>query len=525
MSKLISLLMLSGGMLAIATTSCSQDELAPEQNKIKDSGIPIEFRVGVSSRVSEDFDFSSVDKLGTINVTGFIGSHMIQEGETKAPEPYFENETFTQMGTNSYTSTNNYNWPGESSLEFFAYAPSLKDIREAAYTQITSTDPSAYMEYDQQIDFFNMCVPGEDGALDPITGSPTVFGTELTRGYKLGRFYVATDISKQVDFITAHAEGHAPDGTNAADANEEMGVTLNFKHQLSNIELYAFSGNTKYNIEIAGVRLGRPYTGLAIFNFCSEDGKMSAADGGKWGIAKNPQRLPVEYIFGGCVKDDGNPDEIVRLGTFQNETGSFSTINNTKAQAKNIMGNGGNAMVLPTKNGAWKGKENPWISPIYNSDKDRVPDEWSANGEYGDMYFSVLVRVTLKRAKADDPWVQIYPYRNNTKMNVIRLLLNGTKVEGRINKGEAYVGEYEVAEFGWVTVPVSVDWKRGYKYTYYLDFSKGVGIQDPDDEKPGTPIIGEGISFSVSVDKWGNGNGSDDGNSNDDDDRLEIPSK
>ncbi len=51
-------------------------------------------------------------------------------------------------------------------------------------------------------------------------------------------------------------------------------------------------------------------------------------------------------------------------------------------------------------------------------------------------------------------------------------------------------------------MPVGVNWERGKKYVYTLDFSNGVGIQDPEDPKPGSPIIGDGIKFSVSVDDW-----------------------
>lgn len=64
-------------------------------------------------------------------------------------------------------------------------------------------------------------------------------------------------------------------------------------------------------------------------------------------------------------------------------------------------------------------------------------------------------------------------------------------------------------QFGWVSVPVSVDWQRGYKYIYTLDFTDGVGIQDPEDHNPGAPIIGSGIKFTVSIDGWKSGSNED----------------
>lgn len=504
MNRINSIMLMCGGIFLLA--SCSQDDIMPEpQNKEK----PIEFRAGVTSRADGDFDYSDASNLGTIYVTGYVGSHMVPDGQTTPPEPYFENSAFRRESGNNFTSSKNYNWPGsESTIEFFAYAPSLDDMRNAAYTQLNPNDIDAYRRdtanYNRQMTFFNMCTEDKSGSLDPVTGSSTFQGVTLSRGYKLGRFYVATNIAKQVDFITAHASGKSP------KEGENVGMELNFKHQLANVELYAFSGNPKYNIEIAGVRIGRPYTGNAIFNFCSEDGKLSAADGGKWGIATNPQRLACEYIYG---KDD----EIQRLGTFANTQGTPQDVHNTKEFATNIMGLGGNAMVLPTKNNAWKGVQNRWISPTNPNNKGNVaPNAWSAEGD-GDMYFSVLVRVTLK-----ETGMQIYPYFNNNVMNVVYLAKNKTNniIAGRVGKNDVVPETQEKMEFGWVSVPVSVDWKRGYKYTYYLDFTEGVGVQDPEDEWPGDPIIGSGISFTTTVAPWGTG--STGGNNTGE---LDVPAK
>ena len=74
---------------------------------------------------------------------------------------------------------------------------------------------------------------------------------------------------------------------------------------------------------------------------------------------------------------------------------------------------------------------------------------------------------------------------------------------GRVPSKSTTVGaNNEIVEFGWAAVPVGVDWERGKKYVYTLDFTDGVGIQDPEDPKPGTAIIGDGIKFSVSVEGW-----------------------
>ncbi len=492
-----------GGLILLS--SCSQEEISPVR-PVNGDGLPISFRAGVASRVNPDLDYTS--NPATFYVTAFANTHTATNGVL--PDALFTDEPFYMMGANLYASSSNQKWPTQdqaSQVEFFAYAPSLEEIRAAAITQLdpTASNYDALLaNYNDGVKFYNWCIDGI--TLDPLNQENTTFaGVQLYKGFKLGRFYVATDISKQIDFITAHISAPTPKNEDEA----KIGVELKFKHQLSNIELRAFSGNQDYNIEIAGVRLGRPYTGGAIFNFCDAQGSANNPDGGQWGISKDPQRLAVEYIY-------GPGDEIYRMGSYNNLTGGqviTSAAHTTAATALSIMGKGGNAMVLPTKNGAWAGEANPWIAPKYTaqsgSGSDPYPDQnpkpWNADNAEGDMYFSILIRVTLKPKGSELTAQQIYPYGNNTNMNVIYLEKekNSNKIIGRLPSKTAAVGaNNELVEFGWASVPVGVNWERGKKYVYTLDFSNGVGIQDPEDPKPGSPIIGDGIKFSVSVDDW-----------------------
>lgn len=481
----------------VLSTSCSQEDVTPAANNNKE--LPISFRAGVASRVNPELDYTS--NPATFYVTAFANTHVAVDGVV--PDPLFKDEPFYLMGANLYASTSNQKWPSKeeaSKVEFFAYAPSLEEIQQAAYTQL---DPNAinystlFDNYTQSIQFFNLCKDGI--SLDPMNQENTTFkDVQLYKGFKLGRFYVATDISKQVDFITAHISAPIPDEEDDA----KLGVELKFRHQLSNIELRAFSGNKDFNIEIAGVRLGRPYTGGAIFNFCDAQGSAENPEGGQWGIAKDPQRLAVEYIY-------GPGDEIYRMGSFNNLIGGqiiTSPAHTSAATAFSIMGKGGNAMVLPTKNGAWAGEENPWIAPKYSAEMDgKDPKPWSADNVEGDMYFSILIRVTLKPTANEVTTAQIYPYGNNTTMNTIcfEKEKNSNKIVGRVpNKNVTPGANNEIVEFGWAAVPVGVNWERGKKYIYTLDFSNGVGVQDPEDPKPGAAIIGSGITFSVSVAGW-----------------------
>lgn len=501
MNKL-SLAAAAGAFVVLA--SCSQEEVTKEPRP--QEGLPISFRAGVATRVNPDLNY--LYNPATFYVTAFANNHKAVNG--KIPEPLFKDEAFYQMGANLYASSSNQKWPTPqqaAQVEFFAYAPSLEEIQSAAFTQL---DPTAsnyttlLSNYTSAIQFFNLCQDGV--ALDPLNQEYTTFsGIRLYKGFKLGRFYVATDISKQVDFITAHISAQTPEN----DDQAKLGVALKFMHQLSNIELRAFSGNSQYNIEIAGVRIGRPYTGGAIFNFCDAQGTVSNPEGGQWGISKEPQRLPVEYIY-------GEGDEIYRMGVFNNLTsGSVisSAAHTSDVDVASIMGKGGNAMVLPTKNGAWAGKDNPWIAPKYSAQTgtegdpypDKNPKAWKADSAEGDMYFSILLRVTLKPNPNEVTTAQIYPYGNNTTMNVVYFEKekDSNKIIGRVPSKTATVGaNNEIAEFGWAAVPVGVNWERGKKYVYTLDFTNGIGIQDPEDPKPGTTIIGDGIKFSVSVADW-----------------------
>lgn len=500
----LSLIAAAGGLVILA--SCSQEEVT---TVVKNTdGLPISFRAGISTRVNPDLNY--IQNPATFYVSAYAPNHMSDTGIT--PDSLFWDEPFYLMGANLYASSGNQKWPSREvadKVEFFAYAPSLAEIQNAAFTQLDPTDANYsnnLASYTNAIQFFNLC--NDNVPLDPMGQQTTTFkDVTLYKGFKLGRFYVATDISKQVDFITSHISVDVPENEDEA----KLGAELKFKHQLSNIELKAFSGHPDYNIEIAGVRLGRPYTGNAIFNFCDGKGGVDFAEGGQWGISNNPQRLPVEYIYGAG-------DEVYRMGKFNNLNGGAvmsTTPHSTPNTASSIMGNGGNAMVLPTKNSAWTGEDNPWIASKYSAltgpndpYPDKNPNPWSPDKE-GDMYFSILLRVTLKPTGDELSTPQIYPYGNNTTMNVVYLEMekNSNKVIGRVPSKSATIdANSEIVEFGWASVPVGVNWERGKKYVYTLDFSEGVGIQDPEDPRPGTPIIGDGIKFSVSVEGWDDSN-------------------
>lgn len=111
-------------------------------------------------------------------------------------------------------------------------------------------------------------------------------------------------------------------------------------------------------------------------------------------------------------------------------------------------------------------------------------------------YFSVLIRVTDIESS---PEKAVYPTLNAS-----------ASVDAK---------DY----FAYVAVPVDIDWKPGYKYTYTLNFSKdGIGKVDPNlatnepgydyptgdpTIKPGEDIIDSPVQlfFTVTVDEWTDG--------------------
>ena len=149
------------------------------------------------------------------------------------------------------------------------------------------------------------------------------------------------------------------------------------------------------------------------------------------------------------------------------------------------MGNAGSAFVIPASYSAWtKAKANTGI------------------------YISVLLRVK------DIDGMQQYPYiegasmdKTNTteKMNVIYFAVN--KSTGLINKrvyksnGNYYTdtsfttpytasANEEIRDYGWAAMPLSSGTlKSGYHYTFTLNYTYGVGVEDPADVLPGKAII------------------------------------
>lgn len=279
-----------------------------------------------------------------------------------------------------------------STLNLFVYSPSLQQLREAFNSGTPGKPGSAGIMLkgpEGVYDFFNTYVDGV-GVKPPENFNEH---TELKiyyqdgvakPGYKLGMFHVAQDISRQVDFVTAHIDPKA----RKINENDEDGqkyytlesVPVHFEHQLCNIEIKARNANPDYDVDVAGVMIGRPMVYGPMFNFTTNEWEFPP-------LTRQDLYDMVTYPY--FPADDKHPvgDYIHRLGP----------------DAVSLMGNGGNALVLPTKLDAWD-----------YQDPDN-PDAYNFNhGDRPIMFLAALIQVLPKNdnssAKSSSTSSIMYPF-------------------------------------------------------------------------------------------------------------------
>ncbi|MDE6655015.1 MAG: fimbrillin family protein, partial [Muribaculaceae bacterium] len=378
------------------------------------------------------------------------------------PIAYFSTEKVMQTeGMGEAFRSERCKWPTNKGgkagkLRFFAFYPSRDVLRDSAGIHGDERDNYFRLEYTK-------------------TNKDTV-------EYWMKSFKVNKDIAKHSDFVTATAEGSKSDSL-------YTGINLTFQHQLSRIILEAFGNSESYDVEIAGVRIG----GIAIESDFSFEGipvnykSWNWTKIGRW-IGVNQKKDVVEYIY---RKGD-------RVVTINKEN------NPDKSKAVSIMGNGGPALVIPYDYAVWweyqkKGKENK---------------------DHSLLYFSVLLRV---KERLTENHTLLYPYIEGANlnssltvtadnMNVVYLAIDtvSKEVKQRLYRKKddrkfytdtSFTTEYspqkdeEVRNYGWASAIPYINgattqrWNPGYQYIFQLDFSKGIGVQDPDDALPGKVII------------------------------------
>ena len=440
-------------LLVVLVSSCGQDDMPATQSAVDDR---VSFQAslpGVTSRSADE------DMLGAL-ASGFDVTAFCPEDESLISSDgtlneYFSEQRVTRDADGKFRS-DLCRWPDISNqkqglLKFFAFYPSRSDLR-------------------QSVD------EGETSARFTLSNHSTV----STSDYHLENFKINKDIARHVDFVAAAADGSMTD-------NLFSGVELDFQHQMTRVGLRAWGANATYNVEIAGVRIGRPVI-EGTFNFSAVPDNSEETDNnvGGWILGAAPVRDCVEYIF------RESDDKVIPID---------GRSNNSESSASSIMGNGGWSMVIPYNHNAWN----------------HLTD---APNTLQGMYFSVLLRVT------DKSGTQLYPYPGNSslkdsdiqKMKEIYLAVDKStgSVMKRLYKGDSSYftdtdlppdSEYtlpatqEIREYGWAALPIATDWKAGYEYSYLLDYSKGVGLHDPDDPDPGAPILNE-VTVTSTVKAW-----------------------
>lgn len=452
--------------LILAAVSCSHDDVEIG-NGITEGG-RIEFKVSlpevatratqVTSSTLESFQVSCFTESGTSNDISYTPYFLDKSFKKKSPSETDASKIFFASNDPACI------WPNNNQLRFVAFSPSCEQMRQAG-DQVNFTLPSITLGEQMT-----------DGAFD----------------YNLDNFKIASDIRSQFDFITAIASGNLKD-------NEETGISLNFQHQLSRIEIKAWGNSKSYDLEIAGVCIGGVGTG-GVFNFTPNTSSTDATRAGSW---TSVSKGSVEYI---CNVGD-------RTITIDSTNGTPSTAD----QAVSIMGAkiGGtdeydnSAMVIPSDNTSWDYKDH-----ANNGD----------NHSDG-MYFSVLLRVIDRTPENNNK--QQYPYTDNRKepdaLNIPKVFLAVDK-DGIItdNPGQLYKdddGKYytdsamkteynapqesEVKEFGWAALPIADNLQPGRVYTYTLNYTNGVGLRDPADPyNPGEPVISDNVIVNAEVTEW-----------------------
>lgn len=246
--------------------------------------------------------------------------------------------------------------------------------------------------------------PGDDSQLSFVAYAPANPGGTVTidpSAQRMTGFSPAANMGDQIDFVTAKATG-------TKSANEAKGVPLTFNHQLSQIEVRALTTNDVYTFNVTGVRIGQPVS-KGDFDFSTE----------AWAIGTD------KAIY----------------------TDTYDTPKTLTAEATSIMGEGGNAMVLPQQLVAW------------------APDTDAANSSKG-AYLSIKLQINTAATGA-----QIYPFPSN-------------------------------GDCQWAAIPIDTNWQAGKKYIYTLDLTHGAGYVDPNDPTPGKPVLGGPIKFTVDVVDW-----------------------
>lgn len=199
---------------AIALTSCSSEDVV----EVNNNGNAIDFRVAMGPGANSRGLETTKDNLKEFFVTAvYDESH----------GNYFANELF-KVDDVKFNSENRFMWPTEK-LNFYAYSYGVK---------VTDDDWDSFASLYTTKEEMNQ-------AREELFGSVTIeYGTQKFTGFE-----PKTEISEQIDFVTATASG------TGSDQEKTNGVALTFEHALSQILIQAQETDPEYIYNIRGVKI------------------------------------------------------------------------------------------------------------------------------------------------------------------------------------------------------------------------------------------------------------------------------
>ena len=418
--KLFGLPLMTFAAAVFGVESCTQDVLVDVNQSSLKSGREITFYSDIISRGIATTN-ANIDSIWIYAYT----KEENETGEDVIPGVLFVKDKATQ----TFISEKKYYWPDKGTVHFKAMYPSPEKMGIST-DKIFNEDPTT--------DSSKGIISGDTVKYLVKNKSQMILGNYFLSGLNNGYFTSGNLAAK--DIVFAEAEG-------SKDSNEQTGVSLNFKHALSQVEVRVKYVGSEYVIASGGVR----------FKFISNVGTFDANN----------------FVWSGlnAIKkgDFDNLASETSLNTRSNPIplGAEPVTITTELGNRQIPGTQtGNLLIIPQKHDAWDVK----------ADKTN-----ERNGTV--LALSLQILKNGKNIIDFDSW----------------------SPERKEASSVLYSAKYK---YVLAAIPVEANWEAGKKYIYTVELSdEALGYYLPvDPDKPGEPILGNPIKIvNVTVEDWDDG--------------------